>query len=168
VHVVDEGLSSTTDGEGYYVIYNVPVGKRTVRCSLDGYTTINRRVTVVFDLFRGDMGGDPGQDFSIDVDFSMSEGTGEITTGQWTDGDIFDLQALMVTCTVILVVASLLALLGAFYAFKRTNMIWVLIGCVAGIFTFGFMVGTVLAFVALFILLLSIDEFKDGKKKDEE
>ncbi|MCK5415214.1 MAG: carboxypeptidase regulatory-like domain-containing protein [Thermoplasmata archaeon] len=168
VNVVDEGLAATTDGEGYYVIYNVPIGDQTIRCSKDGYTTINRRVTVMADIFNGDGPGGPGEPFTQDVDFALSEGTGEVTTGTWIDADFFDFRALWLTCSVILIITSLLALLGAFYAFKRTNMMWVLIGCVAGIFTIGFMIGTVLAFIALFILLLSLDEFKNGKKKDEE
>jgi hypothetical protein len=168
VNVVDEGLASTTDGEGYYVLYNVPIGDQTIRCSQDGYTTINRKVTVRADIFNENFPDDTGKEFKMTVDYALSEGTGDITTGQWVDGDIFDFRALWITCTIILVVASLLALLGAFYAFNRTNMTWVLIGCVAGIFTVGFMIGTVLAFVALFILLLSLDEFREGKKKDEE
>ncbi|MCK4971630.1 MAG: hypothetical protein KAS77_13935, partial [Thermoplasmata archaeon] len=56
----------------------------------------------------------------------------------------------------------------AFYAFKRRNLMIVVIGCVAGIFTFGFGIGTVLAFIALFILLLAIDEFKEDKTADGE
>jgi len=168
VNIVDEGLVATTDGEGYYVIYNVPIGDQTIRCSKDGYTTINRRVTVRFDIFNSGDFDEPSTEFTMTVDYALSEGTGDITTGKWVDSDMFDLRALWLTCSVILIITSMLALLGAFYAFKRTNMMWVLIGCVAGIFTIGFMIGTVLAFIALFILLLSLDEFKDGKKKDEE
>ena len=168
VNVVDEGLASTTDGEGYYVIYNVPIGDQTIRCTKEGYTTINRKVTVGVDIFNGNFPDGTHTEFTMDVDYALSEGDSEITTGRWVSADTLDFQALWITCTIILVIASLLSLLGAFYAFKRTNMMWVLIGCVAGIFTVGFMIGTVLAFVALFILLLSLDEFREGKKKDEE
>ena len=168
VNVVDEGLAATTDGEGYYVIYNVPIGDQMIRCTKDGYITINRRVTVMADIFRGGEPGGPGEPFTTSADFALAEGTGEITTGTWVDTDMFDLRALWLTCSVIMVITSLLALLGAFYAFKRTNMMWVLIGCVAGIFTVGFLIGTVLAFIALFILLLSMDEFRNGKKKGED
>jgi hypothetical protein len=168
VIVVDEGFSATTDGEGYYVLYGVPVGDQTIRCSKEGYTTINRRVTVFADIFRGSDPGGPGQDVTMNVDFALSQGTGEVTTGTWIDEDMFDFRALWITCNVIMVITSLLALMGAFFAFKRTNMMWVIIGCVAGIFTVGFLIGTVLAFIALFILLLSVDEFQNGRKKDED
>jgi hypothetical protein len=166
VLVVDDGLSATTDGEGYYVIYNVPVGDQTVRCTIDGYTTINRKVTVIADIFSGADPGAPGEPFVQVVNFAMAEGTGEVTTGTWIDSDFFDFRALMLTCATIILIASVLALLGAFYAFKRTNAMWVVIGCIAGIFTLGFLIGTVLAFIALFILLLSLDEFK-GRDKAE-
>lgn len=168
VLVVDEGLSTTTDGEGYYVIYNVPVGDQTIRCSLDGYVTIDRKVTVTGDIFSGQEPDGPGHEFVQTVDFAMSEGTGSVETGRWIEGDMFDFRAIWLTCSVIILVASSLALLGAVYAFKRTNLMFVLIGCVAGIFTMGFFIGTVLAFIALFILLLSLDEFRNGNKKDEE
>ncbi len=168
VIVVDEGISTMTDGEGYYRLYNVPIGDQTISASKEGFTTINRKVTVMADIFSSGAPDQPGEPWVQHVDFSLSEGTGEIDTGRWTDGDMFDFTALWITCTVILVVASMLALLGAVFAFKRTGMMWVLIGCVAGIFTIGFGIGTVLAFIALFILLLSLDEFRSGGKKDEE
>jgi hypothetical protein len=168
VLVVDDGLSATTDGEGYYVIYDVPIGDQTIKCTADGYTTINRRVTVMADIFSGSDPGAPGEPFVQKVNFALSQGTGEVTTGTWVDGDWFDFRALLLTCAVIILIASLLALLGALYAFKRTNATFVIIGCIAGIFTMGFLIGTVLAFIALFILLLSLDEFKDGRKKDED
>jgi hypothetical protein len=168
VLIVDDGLSATTDGEGFYVIYDVPVGDQMIRCSADGYTTVNRRVTVMADIFSVDGPGSPGEPFTQDVNFALAEGTGDVTTGTYIDSDLFDFRALWLTCSVILLVASMLALLGAFYAFKRTNMMWVLIGCIAGIFTVGFLIGTVLAFIALFILLLSLDEFRTSKGKDED
>ncbi|UCC93030.1 MAG: carboxypeptidase regulatory-like domain-containing protein [Thermoplasmata archaeon] len=168
VLIVDDGLSATTDGEGYYVIYNVPIGDQTIRASKDGYTTINRKVTVIGDIFSGAEPGGPGEPFTQTVNFAMSEGTGEVTTGTWVDTDWLDFRAFLLTCAVIILIASLLALLGAFYAFKRTNAMFVIIGCIAGIFTVGFLIGTVLAFIALFIMLLSLDEFKSTSRKDED
>ncbi|NIP35188.1 MAG: hypothetical protein GWN18_09575, partial [Thermoplasmata archaeon] len=61
-----------------------------------------------------------------------------------------------------------LALLGAWFAFKRTNLPFVVVGAIAGIFTFGMFIGSVLAFIALFILLLSLDEFKTGRNGEDE
>jgi hypothetical protein len=160
--VVDEGLSAVTDSDGYYAIYNVPVGDQTLSCSKEGYTTINRRVTVSADIFRGD---EPFSDFGRDVDFAMTVGDDEVTTGKWIDGDAFDFKAIWLTCTVIILIASLFALFGAFNAFKRANISWVIVGCVAGIFTVGFVIGSILAFVALFILLISLEEFKEIKEE---
>lgn len=165
VQVVDEALSGVTDEDGYYIIYNVPIGDQTIRCEKEGYTTVNRRVTVMVDIFNGDP-IEPGQDWDQTVNFALTSGSGEVTTGTWMDEDMFEFGAFWMTCMVIMIVASVLSLMGAFFAFKRTNLMFVLVGTVAGIFTVGFFIGSVLAFIALFILLLSLDEFRQTGKEN--
>jgi len=166
VQVVDEGLAAVTDDDGYYAIYNVPVGDQTIRCEKEGYTTINRRVTVMFDFFSGEPNG-PNTEWEQTVNFAVSTGSGEVSTGKWSSSDFQEFGTFWQTCMVIMIIASVLSLMGAFFAFKRTNLMMVLVGTVAGIFTIGFMIGSVLAFIALFILLLSLDEFRDRKDEEE-
>ncbi len=163
VSIAGTNVATTTDDEGNYILYNVPVGDQTVRVAKEGFTTINHRLTVIGDPFNFD---DPNQ--RLYENFVLAPGTGEVTTGNWFNEDIFDLVNVVLICTVIVTIASVITLLSAFYAFKRRNLMVVVIGCVAGIFTFGFGIGTVLAFIALFILLLSIDEFKEDKKAADE
>ncbi len=157
VSIVGTTVATMTDDEGNYILYNVPVGEQTVRVAKEGFTTINNRMTVIGDPFNFDQN-------NKEENFVLAPGTGEVTTGNWFNEDIFDLVNVVLVCTVIVTIASVITLLSAFYAFKRRNLMIVVIGCVAGIFTFGFGIGTVLAFIALFILLLAIDEFKEDKE----
>ena len=163
VLIVDKAISAVTDDEGNYILYEVPVGDQTIRCAKDGYTTINRRVTV----------GEPFMGFNFEGDhrqrqnFVLSLGTGDVTTGNWIDEDFFNMFGFLAVCMAIIIICSILALLGGWFAFKRTNLPFVVLGCVAGIFTLGMIIGSVLAFIALFILLLSLDEFRAQKAEPE-
>lgn len=163
VSIAGTSVATTTDDEGNYILYNVPVGDQTVRVAKEGFTTINYRLTVIGEPFDFD-----NNDPRLFENFVLAPGTGEVTTGNWFNEDIFQLGNVLLVCMVIVTVASVIALYSAFYAFKRRNLTIVVIGCVAGIFTIGLGIGTVLAFIALFILLLSIDEFKEDKKTSDE
>jgi len=162
VSIAGTAVATTTDDEGNYILYNVPVGDQTVRVAKEGFTTINHRMTVIGEPFNFDQ-----PDQNLYERFVLAQGTSEVTTGNWFNEDIFALGSLLLVCMVIVTIASVITLFSAFYAFKRRNLMIVVIGCVAGIFTIGLFIGTVLAFIALFILLLSIDEFKDDKKVTE-
>ncbi len=154
VSILGTNVATTTDDEGHYILYNVPIGDQTIRVAKEGFTTINYRKTFIGDPFNMDS-NDQWQSFVL------AQGTGEVTTGNWFNEEIFELGSVLLVCMVIVTITSIIALVAAFSAFKRRNLMLVVIGCIAGIFTIGFGVGTVLAFIALFILLLSIDEFKD-------
>lgn len=163
VSVVGQSVGAVTDADGNYILYSVPIGDQTIRVAKDGYVTVNHRMTLVADPFNFDSSSSHDEQ---NLDLVLSQGTGEVTTGNWFDEDIFNFGGILVTCLAIILVASILALLGAIFAFKREKLMFVVIGCVAGIFTLGFGIGTVLAFIALFVLLLSIDEF-NGRKAGE-
>ncbi len=165
-----EGMSSVTftDVDGYYILYNVPTGDRVFTASKENLTTLELRVTIYEDFnFRGTR-WDGEERYGQYVDFVMHEGTGVEKIGKFDPTDEFFHMgsAWLLTCTAIILVASLLALMGAIHAFRRRSLMMVIVGAVAGIFTIGFLIGSVLAFVALFVLLLGMDEFR-GAKKDE-
>jgi hypothetical protein len=159
VTIVGTDVATVTDGDGNYILYNVPVGDQTMKIAKEGYTTINYRTTVIGDPFGFDESNQDKHE-----SFVLAPGTGEVTTGNWFNEDIFDLAGILLVCMVIVAITSVISLVAAIYAFKRRSLMIVVIGCIAGIFTIGFGVGTVLAFIALFVLLLALDEFKD---KDE-
>lgn len=98
------------------------------------------------------------------MEFTLAPGDGTAEVGTFGDQfDFEDVRSFLVVCSVIGIAMSVLALLGAFFAFKRTNFPMVIVGCLAGVFTLGFGVGTLFAFIALFITMLASEEFK-GKK----
>jgi hypothetical protein len=162
IQIVGEAIGTVTDTDGFYLLYSVPTGDQRIQASKDGFTTIIRKKTVGEDM--GSEWGN-GDMMNKDVDFTMTPGTGTIETGRFVSDDIEIFADFVYACAAISLIASILAGIGAFYAYKRTNLSMVVVGSVAGIFTFGFFIGSVLGFIALFILLLSLDEFRT---KDEE
>jgi hypothetical protein len=162
VSVVGEALSTVTDSEGNYIIYGVPVGDQRIQVEKEGYKTIIRKITLteVFDFENLDQ----TKETRHRLDFTLQAGTGSVEVG--SHGEEFpieDFRTFMMACSVIGVLMSILALWGGWNALKRQNVTWVMVGCVAGIFSIGFGIGAILAFVALFVTLLGMDEFKRPK-----
>jgi hypothetical protein len=164
IHVQGESRMTTTDDDGYYILYNVPSGDQVFVASKENFTTLELKVTVNDYMSSHGPRFDGDRAWDWDIDFVMQEGTGVETIGSWDETDMmFEKGSVwLLVCTVVVLVASLLALLGALNAFKRRNLMIVIVGAVAGIFSFGFFIGSVLAFVALFILLLGMDEFRSS------
>ena len=165
VSVVGKPISTVTDADGYYLLYNVPTGDQRIQVSAEGYTTVVQKITVSEIYFGPEW--QSGHDQNRDLDIALNTGTGSVEIGSWNDDDMTGFTTMFAVCTVLIVVASLLALMGAFYAFKRTNVQFVVVGAVAGIFTIGLGLGSVLAFIALFILLLGMDEFRNGDTDED-
>ena len=68
-------------------------------------------------------------------------------------------------CSIILLIFSVIALLGAVASLKRKNIDVAVAGALLGIFSFGFfMLGSILSIISLFIILRSKEEFENGKK----
>jgi len=69
------------------------------------------------------------------------------------------------SCTIILLIFSVFALLGAIACLKRKHFDIAVAGCIISIFTFGFfLVGSILSIIAFVIVMKSKEEFEDGKK----
>lgn len=68
-------------------------------------------------------------------------------------------------CSIILLIFSVIALLGAVASLKRQHFDVAVVGSILGIFSFGFfMIGSILSIIALIIILRSKEEFEDGQK----
>jgi len=68
-------------------------------------------------------------------------------------------------CSIILMIFSVFALLGAIACIKRKHFNLAVIGSIVSIFSFGFfMIGSILCIIALVIIMKSRDEFDNGKK----
>jgi len=167
VTVIGTAIATVTDNEGNFVLYNVPHGSQRIQVAKPGYTTLVRKVSVSSDSSwdwgwsTGTSSGFPG----TKLQFTLAPGTGTTEVGGW-DGDwgVGAFVALMAVCAAVGMVMSVLAIFGGLQALKRKSFAWVIVGCLAGIFTVGFGVGSVLAFVALFVTLLASEEFKAKAK----
>lgn len=68
-------------------------------------------------------------------------------------------------CSIIILIFSLFAFLGALITFKREHFDAAMIMSFLGVFSFGFfLIGTILTVVALYFIYKSRDEFQNGKK----
>ena len=68
-------------------------------------------------------------------------------------------------CTIILIIFSVFALLGAISCFKRQHLDFAYIGSLLGIFSLGFFfLGSILSIIAFVLIRKSKDEFENGKK----
>jgi hypothetical protein len=70
-------------------------------------------------------------------------------------------------CMVLGVVLGSISILGGYFAFRTEKLGLVALGTLCGILSFGFAIGSGLAFIALILLLLSTDEFERAKKEKE-
>jgi len=68
-------------------------------------------------------------------------------------------------CSMVLIIFSIFPILAAVVCFKRQHFDIALVGSILGIFSFGFfLTGSIISFVALYIIWKSRDEFENGKK----
>jgi hypothetical protein len=157
VSIVGTELTTLTNENGDYLIYNVPLGNRKIMVEKEGYDTIILKTYVEPENMDMSMDpNDPDRDKN-DNDFVLTDGNDVIEKGNYPPLNI--LRNLLLVCGVILVILSIIALIGAYFSFKRENYKFALAGAIAGTISMG-----LFAFIALFILLLAKDEFKDPKK----
>ena len=161
VLVLGTNVSTVTDAQGNFVLYNVPEGDQRVQVSKAGYVTLVRKISaqegMMWDMGSGSMSG-------TRMEFTLAPGDGTAEVGSFGDDfDFGDVRSFLLVCSAIGIVLSVLSLIGAFFAFKRTSFPMVIVGCLAGVFTVGFGAGTLFAFIALFVAMLASEEFK-GKK----
>jgi hypothetical protein len=155
VTIVGTDLTTTTNANGDYLIYNVPVGNQKIQVEKEGYDTIIRKVFI--EPGDMDMQIDTNGRSDDEMDFTLTTGDDVIEDGEYPPWDL--IRNLVLVCGVILVILTILVILGAYASFKRENFRLAIIGTIAGIVTFG-----LFAFIALFILLLAKDEFKKPQK----
>lgn len=130
-----------TDKNGIYTVENVSLGIKTVDISLSGYKTQKREI-LVYPFIKS----------SQEINMEAGDGEENIT---------FD----AIGCSIILIIFSVFALVGAVTSFKRQNLDVAAAGALLGIFSFGFLLtGSILSIIAFAIIMMSKEEFEDGKK----
>jgi hypothetical protein len=155
ISIVGEPLSTMTDSEGNYIIYNVPSGNQKIMVEKEGY------VTIVYKAFidPSQHSRDNEKDSTNEFNFTLQIGSGEVEQGSYPPWDL--IRGITTVCGVLIVVFSIVALMGAISAFRRTGWGIAMTGAVLGLFT---VIGTLFALIAIFILVISKDEF--DKQKD--
>ena len=177
VEVSIEGTdqSAITDSTGYYKINNIEAGYHEIRIDKEGYETITFESFLPFFSIgfnddnkkvygAGQLEIKDGKEF----DFIMDEGTGAVTYGRDEDTTDKLLEGVHGTLTIIgiiVLICSIIALIGGISSIKRGNYSLAIVGGIAGIFSFGFLFGTILAVIALLLLILSSDSFKRDLKE---
>ena len=127
---------------GTYYLEGVEPGFQTIRITKPGYKS--QKVEVLITPFIGS-----------EIELSLDEGTGS------SEDISFD----NIGCSIILAIFSAFALFAMIACLKRQNVDVAIAGSFFGIFSFGFFfVGSILSIVAFVIIIMSRDEFEDGKK----
>ncbi len=145
------GLSDQTGTTGWYFLSGVDTGEVVLTMEADGYKTVEKTVH----LERG----------KYTVDFLAEPGTGKVEVPGRAVPEPGDAGILTWVMAAGIAVASAFALLGAYAAYARRWFPLVIIGCLFGILTWGWFVGSIISVVALVISLPLKSQF--GQKAIE-
>ncbi|UCH72375.1 MAG: hypothetical protein JSW62_02165, partial [Thermoplasmatales archaeon] len=141
VSMLVEGKLGYTNENGSYSISNITPGIRTVKISLQGYKTLSQEVLV--------------------LPFITSHHKIIMELGDGEKNVFFD----DLGCSIIFAIFSIFPLLGSLSALRRKHIDVAIAGSIIGIFSFGFlMIGSLLSIAAFIIIVMSKEEFDNGKK----
>ena len=146
--VNNPNIYTETDENGKFLLENVPTGYQKINLSKDGYESLIIK-TLIF----------PGK-FEEDG-FVMKEGSGERRVESLAVKAIDFLPI----CSVVFIIFAVIALLGGILSIRRKNLLVAVVCSILGIFSIGFLVGSILSIAALILILLSKEEF--GEKPNE-
>ncbi len=163
ITVQDTHLYVLTNSTGYYQLLGVPGGAKIITIEKEGYNTIERHLFIMEDSSSSNevMGSTTLIYDDTELSFTLTEGSGTYIYGS-EDGNftIEGMGPLIVFFGFIFSICGIFAIIGGYYALKTQKYALAITGAILGIFSFGFGLGTILAIVALIILLLARDEFK--------
>ena len=160
VHVDGTGQSTTTNGEGFYVLDGVPTGEQTITVTASGYTGVSKKVIL-----------SPAPEKIIDFELEHGTGTDSIddTSSDSRDeleDDENDQSALNLTGMLMLVFA-ILAVISAYLAFSKI-LFWICApSAFLGALSFGFGFGLILGLIALILILSSKNTFREMEEKEK-
>ena len=143
-----EDMTISVNGEvleynnGTYRLENAKPGLKTIELAKNGYKTVEKEILVMPVL-------------STEIGVLMEKGTESL------DKIYFD----TIGCTTILLIFSVFALVAMISCLKRQHLDLAIGGSFLAIFSFGFFfIGSILSIVAFILIMLSRDEFENGKK----
>ena len=139
------GLSDTTGTSGWYFLEGVDTGKVELKMEAHGYKTVVKTVN----LERG----------KYTVDFLAEPGTGTVEVPGIAFPEAGDPGKSTWLVALGFTVASVIVLLGALGAYLHKWYPLVIIGCLIGILTWGWFIGSAIAILALLITIPLRDQF---------
>ncbi len=160
ISVIDEHISTQTDANGEFRLKNVPIGNQKLKLEKEGYKTIIHKTFIVpsndstWDNFNPE-----GEEFDNDYEFILERGNETITEGEYPPFQV--MTTFCYTCAVIAAILSIFSIVGGIYAMKRKKFHIVVAGAILGIFSIGFIIGAILAIIALIMIFMSKQEFMD-------
>ncbi|WP_455392987.1 carboxypeptidase-like regulatory domain-containing protein [[Eubacterium] cellulosolvens] len=165
ISIVGEDLSTQTDNEGNYVIYNVPTGNQEIKVEKEGYNTIIYKTYIEPSDSNWESNDKNGRRFDTGntEDFTISTGDQVLERGSYPPFGMIG--GFMIICGIVILIFAIITLVGGYYAIKRQRFSLAIAGAILGIFT---VVGTLFAIIALFILIISRDEFRAHEHESEE
>jgi hypothetical protein len=151
ISIEGENFSTHTNADGKYYLYDVPTGNQKIVVEKNGYNTIVYK-TFVDPSQSGRSSSDHTTNSGNEHDFTLTEGNQTLDRGSYPPWEF--LSNLLLVCGAVILVFAVITLIGGIYAIKRTHFGFALTGAILGVLT-----GGILALIALFILLISREEF---------
>jgi hypothetical protein len=141
----EKGVSDLTGATGWYFLKSVDTGEVELRMEAEGYKTVEKTVH----LERG----------KYNVDFLAEPGEGTVQVPGVAVPRPVDAGERTWFMALGMAIASVFALAGAAGAYLQRWYPLVIVGCLFGILTWGWFVGSVISIVALLIVVPLKDQF---------
>jgi hypothetical protein len=155
ITIIDEDFTTQTDIEGYYNLYNVPTGNQELKVEKDGYNTFIKKIFVNPHNTNMDPNSENNDGEANEHNFELTVGSDTIKRGEHPPWGL--ISGFIIGCAVLVIVFSVITLIGGYFAIKRKKFGVAVAGAVLGIFT---IIGAIFSIIALFILIISKDEFR--------
>jgi hypothetical protein len=156
ISIVGEDLTTETDDSGNYIILEVPSGNHEIKVEKEGYNTIIFKKFVSPGEVKWEAKNGNGHwDHENNEDFVLTEGDRTFERGEYPPWGMIG--GMIFVCGVVIMVFSFITLFGGYFALKRKKFSLAIAGAILGIFT---IVGAIFSLIALFILIISRNEFK--------
>jgi hypothetical protein len=172
ISIVDSHLHTTSDENGFYEINGIPSGYHQLIFEKSGYTKLIYYTYILSFEEESDFMHefqDNNQDNPLVIDnenynFQLNEGSDTYVYGSEipphkTFFNIFG--GFISGLGVITLFCSILSIVGGYFAINRRKHVLVILCSIAAIFSFGFFIGSLLAIIALIIIIISSNEFEE-------
>lgn len=145
---VDGQALERSDKDGKFIIKNISAGEHTLIFEKEGF----KRLVVKTFVFPSSI--------SVSEKYTLPRGDGEIEIKSLS---LYAVKFLPIFSYAVIII-SIMPLIGGIFCLMRKHFIVVVISSVFGIFSFGFIVGSLLSIIALILVLLSKNEFEEEIK----